>query len=252
MRFEDDICLVTGATGGIGSAVSSRLAEEGARVALHTATQPKEAERLADELPGGPHATFRANLLEEGPVAELVDDVVEAMGGLDVLVNNAGTYEEHPPLDADLDEWRSSWYRTLTLNLQAPADLCHQAARQMAAGDGGAIVNVSSRGAFRGEPTAPAYGASKAGLNALTQSLAKALGSEGISVAAVAPGFVDTPMVDDLLDGERGETIRAQSPLDRVAEPEEVAAAVAYLASDEAEFATGTVIDLNGASYLRT
>lgn len=117
---------------------------------------------------------------------------------------------------------------------------------------GGRIVNVSSRGAFRGEPDAPAYGASKAGLNSMSQSLARALAPHNIFVGVVAPGWVETDMAADYLNGENGDSIRAQSPLGRVAKPEEVAYAVLFLASDGAEFATGTIIDVNGASYLRS
>jgi NAD(P)-dependent dehydrogenase (short-subunit alcohol dehydrogenase family) len=117
---------------------------------------------------------------------------------------------------------------------------------------GGRIVNVSSRGAFRGEPNAPAYGASKAALNSLTQSLAVALAPYGIAVTAVAPGFVETDMANEHLKAPRGDEIRAQSPFNRVARPEEIAAAVHWLASPEAEWASGTIVDLNGASYLRS
>ncbi len=117
---------------------------------------------------------------------------------------------------------------------------------------GGRIVNVSSRGAFRGEPGQPAYGASKAGLNALGQSLAVSLGGRGIAVATVAPGFVETDMSNADLKAPRGAAIRAQSPFDRVARPTEVAAAIVWLASPEAEWASGTIVDLNGASYLRS
>ena len=113
-------------------------------------------------------------------------------------------------------------------------------------------MNVSSRGAFRGEPRCPAYGASKAGLNALTQSLAQQLAPLGIFVGAVAPGFVETDMASTVLDGPGGDAVRNQSPLGRVAKPEEVAHAVLFLASAGAEFSTGTIIDVNGASYLRT
>jgi NAD(P)-dependent dehydrogenase (short-subunit alcohol dehydrogenase family) len=117
---------------------------------------------------------------------------------------------------------------------------------------GGRIVNVSSRGAFRGEPEGPAYGASKAGLNAFSQSLAQRLAPHGIFVGVVAPGFVDTDLASRVLDGPDGDAVRAQSPLGRVAKPEEVAHAVLFLASEGSEFSTGTIIDVNGASYLRT
>ena len=133
-----------------------------------------------------------------------------------------------------------------------PANVCFCAARHMIASGGGRIVNITSRGAFRGEPTKPAYGASKAALNSLTQSLAVALAPHNIFVGAVAPGFVNTELTADRLNGPEGEEIRAQSPFDRVAEPREVAHAVLFLASTGAEFCSGTIIDVNGASYLRS
>ena len=122
----------------------------------------------------------------------------------------------------------------------------------MKRGGGGRIVNISSRGAFRGEPDQPAYGASKAGLNALSQSLAQKLAPHGIFIGVVAPGFTETEMVADLLASPKGDVIRAQSPLARIARPREVAYAVLFLASEGAEFSTGTIIDVNGASYLRS
>ena len=148
--------------------------------------------------------------------------------------------------------WQRAWRRTLAINLEGPAHVCWCAARVLRAAGGGVIVNVGSRGAFRGEPDAPAYGASKAGLNALSQSLAVALAPHGIRVGVVAPGFVETDMAAALLDGPEGDGIRAQSPFGRVARPEEVASAVLFLASADAAFASGAIIDVNGASYLRS
>lgn len=171
------------------------------------------------------------------------------LGGLDVVVNNAAVFPPHPILDTSYTDWQEAWRQTLAANLVGPANVCWCAARHLRAG--GRIVNVSSRGAFRGEPGQPAYGASKAGLNSLTQSLALALGTHGIAVTAVAPGYVETDMANAHLKSPRGAEIRAQSPFNRVARPEEIAAAVLYLASPEAEWATGAVLDLNGASYLR-
>jgi NAD(P)-dependent dehydrogenase (short-subunit alcohol dehydrogenase family) len=117
---------------------------------------------------------------------------------------------------------------------------------------GGRIVNVSSRGAFRGEPEQPAYGASKAGLNSMSQSIAQKVAKHNIYIGVVAPGFVETDMAAKKLSGPEGEKIRHQSPLKRVARPEEVAYAVLFLASEGSEFSTGTIIDVNGASYLRS
>ena len=174
------------------------------------------------------------------------------MGGIDILVNNAGIFEAHPVDEVSYEDWQHHWQRTLAVNLVGPANLCWHAVRHMRESGGGRIVNISSRGAFRGEPHCPAYGASKAGLNALTQSLAQQLAPLGIFVGAVAPGFVETDMASAVLDGPGGDAVRNQSPLGRVAKPEEVAHAVLFLASSGAEFSTGTVIDVNGASYLRT
>ncbi len=135
------------------------------------------------------------------------------------------------------------------MNLVGAANVTWCAVQHMRRG--GRIVNVASRGAFRGEPRQPAYGASKAGLVAFGQSLARALGPAGISVTAVAPGFTDTDMAADALAGDDGDRRRAESPLGRIATPEEVAAAVLFLASPQAELASGTVLDVNGASHLR-
>ena len=178
--------------------------------------------------------------------------VTGVTAGLDAVVNNAGVFSGHPPATTSYDAWQSAWQQTLAINLVGPANVCWAAAQHMQKNGGGRIVNVSSRGAFRGEPEAPAYGASKAGLNALTQSLAIALAPHAIYVAAVAPGFVETDMATASLKGEGGDAIRAQSPLGRVARPEEVAAAVLFLASTGAEFSTGAIVDVNGASYLRS
>ncbi|MEL6143613.1 MAG: SDR family oxidoreductase, partial [Bacteroidota bacterium] len=141
--------------------------------------------------------------------------------------------------------------KTITVNLTAAAAAAHAAARHMAYSGRGAIINVGSRGAFRGEAGQPGYGASKAGLHALSQSLAQSLGPHGITVHAVAPGFIETAMARPHLQGAAGDAVRAQSPLERVAKVEEIAQAILYLASEEARFTTGCVLDLNGASYLR-
>jgi 3-oxoacyl-[acyl-carrier protein] reductase len=185
-------------------------------------------------------------------VRSMVDTAADGLGGLDVLVNNAGIYLPHPIADVPYDIWQDAWSRTLATNLVGAANACWCAVPHLRARGGGAIVNVSSRGAFRGEPDHPAYAAGKAGLNALGQSLAQALGRYGIRVATVAPGFVDTEMAAPYLDSDEGAAIRAQSPLGRVARPEEVAAAVVFLASPEAAFTTGAILDVNGASSLRT
>jgi NAD(P)-dependent dehydrogenase (short-subunit alcohol dehydrogenase family) len=178
--------------------------------------------------------------------------VIDELGRIDVVVNNAGVYDAHPVLDTTYDDWQASWRRTLDTNLIGPANLIHQVVPHMVAGGGGHIVNVSSRGAFRGEPDHAAYGASKAGLNSLGQSMARALAPHGIYVTTVAPGYVETEMAAPYLDGPRGDEIRAESPMNRVATAEEVANVVVFLASPGSESTTGTIVDVNGASYLRS
>ncbi|GAA0366982.1 SDR family oxidoreductase [Microbispora corallina] len=242
--------LVTGASRGIGRAIALAFAERGDRVAIHHRDSSDLAVRLRDELPGEGHAVVRADVSDPEQARRMTDEAAGALGGIDVLVNNAGVFLRHPIAEVSYEEWREVWRRTLDVNLVGPANVTWSAVRHMR--PGGRIVNVSSRGAFRGEPESPAYAASKAGLNAMGQSLAVALAPLGITVGTVAPGFVETDMTNEHLKPPRGDEIRAQSPFGRVARPEEIAAAVLYLASPEAEWASGAVIDLNGASYLRT
>jgi NAD(P)-dependent dehydrogenase (short-subunit alcohol dehydrogenase family) len=244
--------LVTGASRGIGSAVAAVFAEGGDRVAVHYGRSREQAERVLAALPGDGHVLVQADLTDPEDVRRAVDESADRLGGLDVLVNNAGVFLAHPPLSTTYEQWQATWTRTLATNLTGAANATFCAVPHLVARGGGAVVNVSSRGAFRGEPDCPAYGASKAGLNAFGQSMAQALAPHGITVGTVAPGFVETDMAREVLDGPRGDEVRAQSPTGRVARPEEVAAAVHWLASAAARFATGTIIDVNGASYLRS
>ena len=177
---------------------------------------------------------------------------MDALGGLDIAANNAGIWVEHLIEDVDYEQLREARGRVIEANLVGPANVSYCAARHMIDHGGGRIVNISSRTAFRGQPDGPACAASKAGLNALSQSLAVRLSPDGIFVGAVAPGFIETDLTASLLDGPLGEGIRAQSPLGRVARPEEVAATVLFLAAEGSEFCTGTIIDIKGVSYLRT
>jgi NAD(P)-dependent dehydrogenase (short-subunit alcohol dehydrogenase family) len=244
--------LVTGASRGIGRAVAEQLARRGCRVAVHYRANADAAREVVSGLPGHGHRAFAADLADPAAVRRLWADVTEALGPIRALVNNAGIYEHHPLLATGYEDWRGAWQRTLDTNLLAPANLCHCAGTAMAAAGGGRVVSISSRGAFRGEPDAPAYAASKAGLNALNQSLAVALASREVYFFVVAPGWVATDMAIDHLAGPAGDGIRAQHPLGRVAEPEEVAAAAVFCALDAPAVMTGCVIDVNGASYLRT
>jgi NAD(P)-dependent dehydrogenase (short-subunit alcohol dehydrogenase family) len=182
----------------------------------------------------------------------MADQAVQKMDKIDILINNAGCYDFHPIATTTFEDWQRSWEKTLFTNLLGPAHLSFHLARHMMKSGGGKIINITSRGAFRGEPDAPAYGASKAGLNAFSQSMAQALAPHNIYMYAVAPGFVETDMTASLLSGPQGEAICAQSPLNRVAQPAEVARVVLFLADEGTDYLTGSIIDVNGASYLRT
>ena len=244
---------MTGGSRGIGAAIARAFAERGDRVAVHCRDALAVAEVVRDSLDGDGHVVVRADLAVPAEVRAMVDAAAAGLDGLDVVVNNAGIYVDHPVLGTSYEEWQAAWQATLGVNLVGAANVTWCAVQHMTASGrrAGRIVNVGSRGAFRGEPTHPAYGASKAGLHAFGQSLAVALAPHGITVASVAPGFAATDMTAELLATAVGDAIRAQSPFGRVATVEEIAAAVVYLASPEAEWVSGAVLDLNGASYLR-
>lgn len=246
--------LVSGASRGVGRALAQAFAAQGDRVAVHYGTRREEAEATLGSLSGAGHALLHADLSDPAEAVRLMDAAAAALGGIDVLVNNAAAATEpHSPVDTSYQEWTAAWQRHVAVNLLGTANLSRLAAERMIdQGGGGRIVNIGSRGAFRGEPQQPAYGATKAAVHALGQSMAVALAPYGIAVTSVAPGFVDTDRVAHRLSGERGEEVRAQSPFGRVADPVEIAAAVLWLASPAAQWSSGTVLDLNGASYLRT
>jgi NAD(P)-dependent dehydrogenase (short-subunit alcohol dehydrogenase family) len=218
-------------------------------VAVHYGSSGEAAARVLKKLPGSGHLTVQADLADPAAVESMVSDAATALGGIDVLVNNAGVYHPHRIRETTYAEWQQAWADTLAVNLVGAANVTWCAVRSMSRG--GRIVNVSSRGAFRGEPNQPAYGASKAAMVSFTQSLARALGPDGIAVTAIAPGWTVTDMAAENLAGDGYDRRRLESPLERVADPAEVAAAIRYLASPEAEFATGTILDFNGASHLR-
>jgi NAD(P)-dependent dehydrogenase (short-subunit alcohol dehydrogenase family) len=233
--------------------VASAFAAAGNRVAVHHRDSADLAAATLAELAGDGHVVVRGDIADPAAVRALVEQAAASLGGIDVLINNAAVFGSHPPGEVTYEEWLAAWRRMVDVNLLGTANVtfCALPHLRRAAG-GGRVVNVSSRGAFRGEPDGPAYGATKAAVNSFGQSMAVALARDGIAVSTVAPGFIETDMTNEMLKAERGAEIRAQSPFDRVARADEVAAAVLYLASAEAEWASGAVLDLNGASYLRT
>ena len=184
--------LVTGASRGIGAAVARAFAAAGDRVAVHYGANADKAHDVAASLSGDGHVVVGADLSDADAVRRMVDDAAAHLGSVDVLVNNAGVFEPHPITETTYEEWQQAWRQTLAVNLVGAANVTWCVVQHMVRGGSGRIVNVSSRGAFRGEPRQPAYGASKAGLIAFGQSLARAQGPHGISVAAVAPGITET------------------------------------------------------------
>ena len=195
-------------------------------------------------LPGDGHTVVRADLADADAVRQMVDQAAADLGGLDVLVNNAGIYVRHPITEVSYEQWQDVWRDTLAANLIGAANVTWCAVQYMKQ-TGGRIVNVTSRGAYRGEPRHPAYGASKAGLNSFGQSMARALAPLGIAVASVAPGYVATDMVAEMPE-KALDRVRGQIPLGRLGKPEEVARVVGFLAADESEYITGQIWAVNG------
>jgi NAD(P)-dependent dehydrogenase (short-subunit alcohol dehydrogenase family) len=251
--FTNKNVLITGGSRGIGRACARLFSDLNANVIITYKSNVIEAERTLGLLnPGGRHAMYQLNVAEAYDVASFFNEVIQSYDRINVLVNNAGVFLQHKIDEVTYAEWQQAWTETINTNLVGASNLTYLVAHQMMKDGGGKIVNVSSRGAFRGEPDHPAYGASKAGLNAMSQSLAVALAPYNITVGIIAPGFVETDMAADYLQSEAGEAVKKQSPLNRVATAEEVARVIAVFASDGFEFMTGGIVDLNGASYLRT
>ena len=251
MNFQNKTVLITGASGGIGKAAAVAFAQSGAKVVIHYHQQQIKAEQLRNSLVGTGHITVGADIADAKAVEEMVSLAIAQLGQIDILVNNTGIYKEHPLDTTNYQDWQNIWQGTVNINLIGAVNVSYCVARHMIDNNRGRIINVTSRGAFRGEPTATAYGASKAALNCFSQSLAQHLAPYNIAVTAVAPGFVETDMTRSLLQSPQGEAIRQQSPFNRVARPEEIANTILFLASEEAEFLSGSIVDVNGASYLR-
>ncbi|MCY3768187.1 MAG: SDR family NAD(P)-dependent oxidoreductase [Gammaproteobacteria bacterium] len=244
--------LITGASGGIGYATAIACAKRGARIGIHYHENRKRAEHLAGELDGAGHCLLQADITDPDAAQNLGVQADNELGGLDVLVNNAGIAQRRQMDAISYQTWQATWKRVIDTNLTGPANLSFCVAGLMLERGGGRMVNVSSRGAFRGEPRMPWYGASKAGMNAMGQSMAQALAPRDIFVFTVAPGFVETEMAREILASAEGESLRNQSSMGRVARPEEVARTIEFLAFDAPAFMTGCIIDVNGASYLRS
>jgi len=249
--------LVTGASRGIGRAIARVLAERGDRVAVHYGSDRAAAEETLRSLAGEGHVLVGGDLRDPDTAAEVVRFADAELGGIDILVNNAaiapGAGNRHRVDETTYEAWQTAWRDILDVDLLGAAQVTYLVARRLIERKApGFIVNVGSRGAFRGEPDYPAYGAAKAGLHAFGQSMALALAPHGIVVNSIAPGFISSERQSAKLAGATGDELRADSPFGRVGTPEEVARTVLFLSSSDATWASGAVLDFNGASYLRT
>ena len=230
--------LATGTSRGIGAAIAGAFASDDVRLVGHSTK--------------GGNSDIAADLSDADATRALWWDAMARLDGrIDILINNAGIFEA-APIDQTDDDWLAAWERTMRINLTAAAELSRLALLHFRQKNGGRIVNVASRAAYRGDsPAHWHYAASKAGMVAMTKSIARGYARDNILAFAVCPGFTMTGMADDYLASRGGEALLADIPLGRVAEPAEVAAAVRFLALEAPASMTGAVIDINGASYVR-
>jgi NAD(P)-dependent dehydrogenase (short-subunit alcohol dehydrogenase family) len=230
--------LLTGASRGIGAATFEALTGSGHKVAGHSTK--------------GGNGLIAGDLADPPSTRKIWEAALDQLGGrIDVLVNNAGIYEGVADNAPDA-EWHLAWARTMQINLQSAADLCRHAIEHFRSNRGGRIVNVASRAAFRGDsPSHWHYAASKAAMIGMTKTIARGYAMDNILAFAVAPGFTVSEMTEEYLTGRGGQQILADIPLGRVTSTDEVAEAIRWLAIDAPAASTGSVIDLNGASYVR-
>jgi 3-oxoacyl-[acyl-carrier protein] reductase len=272
MRLSDRIALVTGGGSGIGRAIARRFAEEGARVVVND-VKKDAAERVAGELGKGALA-LPADVADSAQVRAMFEEIERALGGLDVLVNNAGIGSTSSGEGARIREQTDTrimesisgqgvqthldvtermtdetWHRMIGVHLNGTFFCTREALRLMKRGGRGAIINLSSVAALMGLETVPHYSAAKGGILAFTRAVAREVGSRGIRVNAICPGYIDTPMTAPMSDLVR-KAVLARTPLGRWGEPEEIAATAAFLASDDASFITGQWISPNGGLFI--
>ena len=236
--LDGKVALVTGGSRGIGAAISRELASAGARVAVNYRSGKDAAEEIASGIGG---IALAANVGDPAEAKELIEGVESELGDVDVLVNNAGITRD--TLIARMSD--QEWEEVIETNLRGTFNTCRAVARKMLKRRSGAIVNLTSVVGIHGNPGQANYAASKAGIIGLTKALARELGSRGVRVNAVAPGYIATELTDVLSEEIRG-AILANTPMGRLGSPEDVASAVRFLCSDEAAFITGDVLLVDG------
>ncbi|NES69200.1 MAG: SDR family oxidoreductase [Okeania sp. SIO2D1] len=251
INLSGKIILITGASTGIGAATAQTLAKAGANVILHYGHKQQEAEAIATKIGQDKCYLLKADLGEKNAAVKLWQEAIAWQGCIDILVNNAGIFVA-ASVDDEIDIWTDAWQQTLQVNLAAVAGLCREAIRHFQTRDGGTIINIASRAAFRGDdPQHIHYAASKGGVISLTRTIARGFAESNILAYAVAPGFVRTETVESYLQQVGEDFATRDIPLGKLATPEDVANVVAFLASGLAPHATGATIDINGASYVR-
>jgi 3-oxoacyl-[acyl-carrier protein] reductase len=245
------VVLVTGGARGIGAAVVRGMARAGAEVVLHYTSDASVAGAVAAEFGPSRCHVLRADFLDDAAIFDLWSRALSWRGRIDVLVNNAGIYES-ADINSDADAWIETWRRSLQINLVAAGHLCREAVTHYQDTGGGIIINVASRAAFRGDDgDYMQYAASKGGMVAMNKTIARAFGPDGVLAYVLAPGFVRTEMAETYIARHGEEGIVGEIPLGELPTPEDVAEMAVFLASGKARHATGTSIDINGASYVR-
>ena len=243
MRLKGKVAIVTGAGRGIGQSIALAFAREGARVVLGDLDASLlDSVQAEIQALGGQGLAFQMDVSNKGQVQAVVRQALERWGRIDILVNNAGIYEVLPTEEISEEQWD----RLLAVNLKGPFLCCQAVIPIMKGQEQGCIVNMASAaGKVGGTKAGVHYSVSKAGIICLTKQLARELGPHGITVNAVAPGRIDTPMIHAVSD-EENEAFRRRTPLGRLGTPQDVANAVVFLASEEASFITGEILDVNG------
>ena len=246
----DTVVLITGGSRGIGRAAALLVGEAGASVAVNFVRGEREANEVVETIGGECAMSVMADIADPAGVEAMIAAVVQRFGRIDVLVNNAATFEYNPFDGDDYEAWQNGWRRTFELNVFGAANAAFLAMRSMRRTGGGKIINVASRAAFRGETEFADYGASKAALVNLTRSIARGCARDNIIASCVAPGFIETEMARAELEKHRAE-IESQIPLGRVGTPEEVASVILFLASPMANYLNGVTVDVNGGSWFQ-
>lgn len=241
--------LVTGASRGIGAAIARTLHGAGASVILHYSQGEAEAEQIAADLGRDRTHLVQADLAVPGAALALWEQSLAWRGSVNAVINNAATMPA-ASITAEWEQWAIAWQDTLQVNLVAMADLCREAIRHFQSQGGGTLVNLASRAAFRGDgPEFMAYAASKGGVIGLTRSIAKGFAADGVRAYAIAPGFVRTDRIEQVMAERGAEYVTRDIPMGAPAEPQDIANLVAFLVAGLAPHATGATFDVNGASY---